>query len=115
MQLSAGEILVKKGEKYRVRLRARADFRPGAERKGTAFCAGLSTNVDAKNRRFRRDVACSEIVDGYTWYDIGTWSPVEGDTGYFWIALGAFDRKESCEHPDLEAVWIDQISFTPAP
>ena len=111
MQLSTGEILVKKGEKYRVRLRARADFRPGAERKGTAFCAGLSTKIDAKNRRFRRDVACSEVVDGYTWYDIGTWSPAEGDTGYFWIALGEFDRKASNEHPDLEAVWIDQISF----
>jgi hypothetical protein len=67
--------------------------------------------ADAKNRRFRRDVACSEVVDGYTWYDIGTWSPAEGDTGYFWIALGEFDRKASSEHPDLEAVWIDQISF----
>ena len=111
MQLSAGEVLAREGERYRVRLRARVEFRPGAKRKGTAFSGGFSTKVDPETRRFTRDVACSEVVDGYAWYDLGSWSPKVPDNGTFWVALGMFDTKASHEHPDVSAVWVDQISF----
>ena len=111
MQMPAGNVLAREGERYRVRVRARVELRPGAERKGTAFSGGFTTKIEPKKRRFKRDVPVAEVVDGYAWYDIGTWSPVVCDTGYFWLAMGRFDAKVNSAHPAVAALWIDQVSF----
>ena len=113
LQLPAGDILARKGEKYRVRLRVRVEFRPGAAREGTAFSGGFSPATGSKAGRMRRDVSCAEVSDGYCWYDLGTWSPTEHDAGNFWVSSGVYSLKKSPEHPTVAAVWVDQISFVP--
>lgn len=113
LQLGEGDVLAEEGRRYRVRMRIRTEFRPGAERKGQAFSCGFAgKRLKASEQKTKR-VSCRDAKDGYAWYDVCEWSPKCGRAGYFWVAMGKFDPQASVEHPALSAVWVDQIAFEP--
>ena len=113
MQLSEGDVLADPSKRYRVRMRIRTEFRPGAERKGQAFSCGFAGKKLTDSERKTKHVRCADAKDGYAWYDVCEWSPKNGRSGYFWAAMGRFDSQASAEHPEVSAVWLDQISFEP--
>ena len=111
LQMKARDVLADAGTTYRFRVRARADFREGAARKGVALCGGFSNRGGAKGKDFQGRIPSARITDRYAWYDLGTWSPTDAADPYFWLSLGQFDRKANAVHPDVTAVWVDQIAF----
>ena len=113
LQMKARDVLAKPGERYRYRVRARADFREGAERKGVALSGGFSNRGGDPAKGFQGRITSARITDSYAWYDLGTWSPTDAADPYFWLSLGQFDRKADVSHPDVTAVWVDQIAFEP--
>jgi hypothetical protein len=108
-----GEVLADEKKRYRVRLRIRAEFRPGTERKGEAFSFGFAGKRLSAKERKTNSVRCKDVKEGYAWYDVCEWSPQNGRAGYFWAAMGKFDSQASIEHPAVSGVWVDQISFEP--
>ena len=113
LQMVEGEVLADEKKRYRVRLRIRAEFRPGAERKGEAFSFGFAGKRLSAKERKTNSVRCKDVKEGYAWYDVCEWSPKNGRAGYFWAAMGKFDSQASIEHPAVSGVWVDQISFEP--
>jgi len=87
---------------YALKARVRAERKSGVS--GNAFWAGVYCSAE------RRD--CGKIfvqtdalpADGYQWYDVAVWKPMEGD--YFWIGVGPFEKKNGAA---VESVWLDEL------
>ncbi len=94
-----------KGQKYRIRMRARVEKKAGQE--GEAFWAGV---YDAANKRSCGDIErkTSAVGEGYEWYDVAEWMPETAH--YFWIGPGRFDLKVSAES-NIQALYIDKLEL----
>ncbi len=92
------------GHTYRIRVRLRVE----TASEGEAFWAGVYNYSEAKGRG-GIEPKTSQTPSTYTWYDVCTLEPREGDT--FWIGPGRFNADGKSP---IKAVYIDQIDVRPA-
>lgn len=91
-----------RGTTYRLRLRVRAELKPGAPEVGV-FSAGIHGACS-------REFTTSQVSGEYRWYDIGTFRDIGADRMMF-IARGIYDAKKYGGNPASDNVWVDQIEI----
>ena len=91
-----------RGTTYRLRLRARAEPKPGASEVGV-FSAGIHGACS-------REFTTSQVSGEYRWYDIGEFRDIGTDRTMF-IARGVYDAKKYGGNPASDNVWVDQIEI----
>ena len=95
------------GVKYRLRIRAKVELKPGAH--GEAFSFGI-WNPTAKKKIGERSVKADRVVGkDYAWYDGFEFIPADGCI--LWIAPGHFDLAKSLASPVHNGIWIDCVSI----
>ena len=98
------------GKRYKLRVRVRVEKIPGAP-DGEAFWVGVYDYAKKKGCG-ERYIQCSQVGDGYQWFDVLKWVPEE--TNDFWIGPGRFDLKEHATSPSYKAVYIDKLELSRA-
>lgn len=96
------------GARYKLRARVRVEKIPGAP-DGEAFWLGVYDYANKKGCG-GRDIKCSQIGDGYQWFDVAEWVPEEAHD--FWIGPGRFDLKTHAASPSYKAVYIDKLELS---
>ena len=99
-----------KGGKYRLRVRAKVQPKPGA--KGGAFRCGVWSNAASfsPNELYGTTVNADKASAGYAWYDVGKpWRPDVGEKVHFGNA--PWDPMKSNFNPNVEAVWLDCLEI----
>ena len=104
-RLYFSDVAFDRGEKYRLRMRARVEKKPGHE--GEAFWAGV---YDAANKRSCGNIEpqASQTDEGYAWYDVAEWIP--DAPHFFWAGPGRFDEKSG--ESSINAVYIDKLELS---
>ncbi len=90
------------GDRYRLRVRARVDRRPGAS-------VGEMLEVGISGAEVKRHFLTAADSDDYRWYEVGEWTPRKSQLIY--MAPGTFDRHKTPANPAFESLWIDQVEF----